>query len=101
MVDGSRIYEPKPWATDYVLKLWDRKVPFYSFLASISEMKPDSKVSVHELEPDEADQLLRVTTELRNHIISSDELEAMQVVIELAADREMPAEEILEFFSEY
>jgi hypothetical protein len=101
MIDGSRIYEPKPWAMPYVLKLWDRKVPFYSFLASISEMKPDSMVSVHELEPDEADQLLRVTTELRNHIISSDEFEEMHVAIELSGFGDIPAGEVLEFFADY
>jgi hypothetical protein len=64
-------------------------------------MDPESRVSVYELEPDQAEHLSRVTKELRSHIISSDEHEAMQVVIELAAGREMPAEEILEFFADY
>ena len=100
MIDDSRIYEPKPWAIPYILKLWDRNIPFHSFLGSVSECSADAQISVHDLEPNEAKKMSRVATELRGHIISSDELEAMQVVIELAADREMPAEEILEFFSE-
>ena len=101
MVDDSRIYEPKPWAMPYLMKLWDRKIPFHSFLAAISEMDPEARVSVYELSPDEGRHLSRVTKDLRSHIISSDEHEEMQVVIELAADREMPAEEILEFFAGY
>ena len=100
MIDGSRIYEPKPWAIPYILKFWDRNIPFHSFLGSVSECSADAQISVHDLEPDEAKNMSRVATKLRGQIISSDELEAMQVVIELAADREMPAEEILEFFSE-
>ena len=101
ILDDSDIYEPQPWAMPYVLKLWDRKIPFHSFLAVISEMDPESRVSVHELKPDQAEHLSKVTKELRSHIISSDEHEAMQVVIELAADREMPAQDVLEFFADY
>jgi hypothetical protein len=101
MVDDSMIYEPRPWAMPYVLKLWDRNQPFYSFLASISECPPQAMISTHELNPDEARQLSKVAKELRSTIISSDEHEEMQVVIELAADREMPAEAILEFFANY
>jgi hypothetical protein len=56
---------------------------------------------VHELEPDEADQLLRVTTELRNRVISSDEFEEMHVVIELAGLRDVSATDVLEFFAAY
>jgi hypothetical protein len=101
IIDDSDIYEPKPWAIPYVLKLWDRKIPFHSFLAVISAMDPESRVSVYELEPDQAEHLSRVTKELRSHIVSSDEHEDMQVVIELAADREMPAQDVLEFFADY
>jgi hypothetical protein len=101
ILDDSDLYECKPWAVPFVLKLWDRKIPFHSFLGAISEMDAESRVSVYELKPDEAEHLSRVTKELRSHIISSDEHEEMQVVIELAADREMLAEEILEFFANY
>lgn len=101
MVDDSLIYEPNPWAIPYVLKLWDRNKEFHSFLGAISELDPDSSVSVYELTPDEGRHISRVANELMGTLISSDEQEQLHVAIELAGDREVPAEEILEFFSNY
>ena len=101
MIDGSRIYEPKPWAINYVLDLWDRRAPFHSFIGWLSEQEPTKEFSIHDLDQDEGQHLLKVAKDLRSQIVSSDEQVEMHVVIELAAGREMTAEAILESFADY
>jgi hypothetical protein len=101
MVDGSRIYEPKVWAINYVLELWDRKAPFYSFIGWLSEKEPTEQFSIHDLDPDEGANLYKVVKEQTNRRISSDELQYMMVALDLVAEKRVSAEEILEYFVGY
>ena len=101
MVDGSRIYEPKVWAINYVLELWDRKAPFYSFIGWLSEKEPTEEFSIHDLDPGEGANLYKVVKEFTNRRIRSDELQSMMVALDLVEEKSVPAEEILEFFSDF
>jgi hypothetical protein len=101
MIDGSRIYEPKPWAVPYILKLWDFNAPFHSFLGWLSEKESTKTFSIHDLDPDEGAKLYKVVKELTNRRISSDELQSMMVALDLVDEKSVSAEEILEFFVEY
>jgi hypothetical protein len=101
MVDGSRIYEPKPWAINYILELWDSRAPFHSFLGWLSEQEPSERFSIHDLDPDEGSNLYKVVKELTNRRISSDELQSMMVALDLVAEKSVSAEGILEFFAGY
>ena len=98
MIDGSRIYEPKPWAINYILTIWDSKSPFYSFLGWLSEKEPEQRFSIHDLDPDEGANLYKVMKELTNRRISSDELQWMMVALDLVAEKSVSAEEIFEYF---
>jgi hypothetical protein len=100
IIDGSRVYEPKPWAINFILDLWDRKVPFYSFIGWLSEKEPTQEFSIHDLDPDEGANLYKVVKELTSRRISSDELESMLVALDLVAGKARSAEEIVEFFTE-
>jgi hypothetical protein len=95
------IYEAKPWAAQYLLQIWDSKQTFYSFLGWFSQQDPDGKFTIHDLDPGEGVNLAKVIKELTSGRISSDEQQRLMVVLELAADRAVSAEEILEFFVEY
>jgi hypothetical protein len=101
MIDGSRIYEPQGWAISYVLELWDRKAPFYSFIGWLSEKEPTEEFSIHDLDPDEGANLYKVVKEQTNRRISSDELQYMMVALDLIAEKRVSAEEILEYFVGY
>lgn len=101
IVDGSRIYTPKPWAINYILQLWDSKAPFYSFIGWLSEKEPTEEFSIHDLDPDEGANLYRVVKEQTNRRISSDELQYMMVALDLVAEKRVSAEEILEYFVGY
>jgi hypothetical protein len=99
IIDGSRVYEPKPWAINFILELWDRKAPFFSFIGWLSEKEPAEMFSIHDIDPDEGANLYKVVKELTNRRISSDELESMMVALDLVADKAVSAEEIIEFFA--
>jgi hypothetical protein len=101
MVDGSRIYEPKPWAINYILELWDRKAPFYSFIGWLSEQESAEMFSIHDLDPDEGANLYKVVKELTKRRIRSDELQSMMVALDLVDEKSVPAQEILEFFVDH
>jgi len=101
MVDGSLIYEAKPWAAQYLLQIWDSKQTFYSFLGWFSQQDANEKFTIHDLDPGEGANLAKVIKELTSGRISSDEQQRLMVALELAADRAASAEEILEFFAEY
>jgi hypothetical protein len=100
MIDGSRIYEPKPWAINYILEIWDRRSSFHSFLGWLSEQEPEERFSIHDLEPDEGAKLYEVMKELTNRRIRSDELQLMMTALDLVAGKSATASEILEFFVE-
>ena len=101
MINDSRIYEPKPWAIPYILKLWDFNAPFHSFLGWLSENESTETFSIHDFDPDEGANLYKVVKELTNRRIRSDELQSMMVALDLMAEKSAAAEEILEFFVGY
>lgn len=101
IIDGSRIYEPKPWAINYVIQIWDSKSPFYSFLGWLSEQDPEEEFSIHDLDPTEGANLYKVVKEHTNRRISSDELQWMMVALDLVAEKRVSTEEILEFFANH
>jgi hypothetical protein len=101
MVDGSLIYEANPWAVPYLLQIWDSKQTFHSFLGWFSQQDSTEKFTIHDLDPGEGANLANVIKELTSGRISSDEQQRLMVALELAADRAVSAEEILEFFAEH
>jgi hypothetical protein len=101
MINDSRLYDANPWATPYIFKLWDRRVPFPSFIGWLSEQEPNESFSIHDLDPDEGANLYKVVKELTSRRISSDELQSMMVAINLSSGESAATEEILQFFSEY
>jgi hypothetical protein len=101
IINDSRLYDPNPWATPYIFKLWDRRVPFPSFIGWLSEHGPTDKFSINDLDPIEGANLFKAVKELTNRRIRSDELESMMVALDLVAEKRVSAEDILEFFVGY
>ena len=101
MIDGSIIYEPKPWAINYILEIWDRRAPFHSFLGWLSQQEAEDRFSIHDLEPDEGANLFKLMKELTNRRIRSDELQVMMVALNLVEGKAVATEEVFEFFANY
>lgn len=101
VIDGSSLLYSKPWAAPFILKLWDDKSPFHSFYAAISEYERDQMVSIHHLDPEDGRALLAEVEKLTKPRVRAEEQQELQVAISLAAGRDVTADEVLEFFSEY